>query len=123
MKKKTAHAWDWSPVDTRDVLSATKDKILLLGDIKITDTELQNLQMEAKTLKNFRIWKIMQETIKQKAIKMGFVESETWERTMSGKMMLLNLDVLRTVIESLLLAQPLHTPDAPLKPPKHVIGK
>lgn len=118
--KKAPKANSWSSVDPLDVLTATKDKILLLGDTKLTDVELKNLQMEAKTLKNFRLWSIMQNTIKQKAIVMGLVESETWERTISAKMMLLNLDILKSVVDSLLVAQPLHTPPVAPRPPKHL---
>lgn len=98
-RQPTSNAWDWSPVDPLQVLIVTQDRKMLLGDEPITDIELKNLQSEVKALKNFRIWRIFQDTIKQKSIELGFVKADNWEQTMSGKMMLHNLGILRSVLE------------------------
>lgn len=97
----------------------TKEHKMLLGGELLTEVDLKNLQAEIKALKAFRIWSIFQQTLKQKAIQMGLVESETWERTMSAKMMLLNLDVMKSIVDVLEQAKPLHTPAAPPQVPKH----
>lgn len=118
-KKAKVKPWQWSPVDPLEVLSVSKEQILLLGSERITETELKNLQMEAKTLKTFRLWRIMQETVKQKAIQMGFVDAETWERAMSGKMMLHNLGILHSIVENLTIVPVARTPLTTPRPSKH----
>lgn len=101
-KKKTSlKAWEWSVVDPTQVLVVGQDRKMTLGGEVITEIELKNLKAEVKALKNFRVWRIFQETIKQKAIEMGFVKADNWEQTMSGKMMLHNLGILRSVVEVL----------------------
>lgn len=110
--------WEWSPVDPFAVVTITQDRKIMLGSEQITETELKNLQAEAKVLKNMRIWHVLQETVKQKSIQMGFVEAETWERTMSGKMMLHNLGILKSVVDSLLHMPPQYVATLPPKPHK-----
>lgn len=111
--------WEWSPIDPRQVLTVSKERVLLLGDQVITETELRNLQAEAKVIKNSQIWRVMQETVKQKAVLMGFVEAETWERTMSGKMMLHNLGILKSIVDTLTVVPTQKMPLQMPKPSKH----
>ncbi len=119
-EKSQPKAWEWSPVDLNQVLTVTQDRKILLGSEVITETELRNLQGEAKALKNMRIWLILQETVRQKAIEMGFVQAETWERTMSGKMMLHNLGILKSIVETLIKVPEAHAPLVAPRPSKHV---
>lgn len=84
----------------------TKDHDIFLGSSKITDIEMKNLQQEAKVLKNFRLWKVLQETVRQKAVEKGVVESTNWEQTLSAKMMLHNLGILKSIVEVLVTYQP-----------------
>lgn len=115
--KKKIKPNEWVPVDVLDVVVVTKDHKLFVGGQQLTDIELKNLQSEIKALKAFRIWSLFQNTVKQRAIETGFVTSETWERTMSGKMMLLNLDILRSIVDAIEKVPPLHTP-IPMRAPK-----
>lgn len=114
---KKIKAPEWVPVDAREVVVVTQDHKLFIGGEQLTEIELKNLQAEVKALKTFRIWSLFQNTVKQKAIETGFIKAETWERTMAGKMMLLNLDVLRSIVDAIEKVPPLHTPMV-ARPPK-----
>ncbi len=105
---------EWVVVDPQDVLRVTPDKKILLGGKEITEVDLENLQAEVKAFKHMRLFTLFDNTVRQKAIEMGFVESETWERTMSGKMMLFNLDMLKSLMASVEAVKPT-PPPAPKK--------
>lgn len=117
--KPKQKVWEWSPVDPLDVLVVDKDRKMSLGGAPITDIELKNLQQEVKALKAFRLWGIFQETIKQKAIDRGFLESLDWEQTLSGKMMVHNLGILRSIVEVIEKATPTSQPIAPPRQQRH----
>ena len=55
-------------VDQVDVLVVTDKGRVLLGGEQLSDIEVKELKAEAKLLKNTRLWKVIQETLKQKAI-------------------------------------------------------
>lgn len=103
---KKPQAPSWNPIDPLEVITVTKDHDIFLGSSKITDIEMKNLQQEAKVLKNFRLWKVLQETVRQKAVEKGVVESTNWEQTLSAKMMLHNLGILKSIVEVLVTYQP-----------------
>lgn len=107
--RKKIKPYEWSPVDPQEVVLVNQSNELFVGGVKLTDIELKNIQAEVKALKSFRLWSLFQNTVKQKAIETGFVKAETWERTMAGKMMLLNLDVLKSIVDSIERVPPLHT--------------
>lgn len=100
------------PLDTNEVLKVLPDKRVFMGANEITPIEVKNLQEEVRALKNFRIWKVMQETVKQKAIDKGFYEALSWEETLSGKMMVHNLGILKSIVDVIDRYQP------PVVPPK-----
>jgi hypothetical protein len=100
-KKKASKPWDWSPVDPLEVLVVTKDHKMFIGSEPITEIELKNLQQEVKALKSFRVWRILQETIRQKAIEKGLIQSVVWEETLAAKMMIHNLGIIKTIVEVL----------------------
>lgn len=117
--KKQNKAWEWSPIDLKEVFVVTKEHKMLLGGELLTEVDLKNLQSEVKALKAFRLWRIFNETLRNKAVEMGFIKAENWEQTMSGKMAIFNLDVLKSITDVLEQAKPLHTPPAPPHVPKH----
>lgn len=84
---------------------------LLLGNEVLSEKEVAILQDEIRVLKNFRIWGVMQDTVRQKAIEQGFYNSANWEQTLSGKMMVYNLDILRTLLATIELYKFPHIPD------------
>lgn len=85
-------------IDVKDVLVYSKDtkQVLLFGQ-PISDIELKSLKEEAKALKTFRIWRIMQETLKHHAVQDGFLNALNWEQTLAGKMMVHSLGVIASI--------------------------
>ena len=89
----------WIKVDATEVLKTTKDGKLLLFGEPITNIDLQNLKQEARALENFKLWRVMQETLKNAAVERGLVNSLNWETTLSAKMMLYSLDILKNILD------------------------
>jgi len=87
-------------VNLHDVLSITKGKFFLNGR-EVEADELSALKGEAISLSNFRLWAIIQETIKQKGIEKAVLESKNWEEVLAGKMMLHDLGLIRSIIQGL----------------------
>jgi hypothetical protein len=81
----------WVKIDHTQVLKATKDGKLYLFGEQISDIDLRTLQQEARAFKAFKLWRVLRETMKERAIQRGLVDSLNWETTLSAKMM---LDVL-----------------------------
>lgn len=86
-------------IDITQVLQVSKDHMLCIDGKPLTELEVSKLKEEARVLESFRIWLIMQETVKQKAVEKGFLESKDWEETLAGKMMLHNLGLLKSILE------------------------
>ena len=80
-----------------------------LGQEKLSSTELRNLKSEADSLQRMRIWRIMQETVKQKAIEKAILQSTDFEQVLSGKLMLHNLGIQQSIID---LIQKLKDPES-----------
>ena len=59
---------------------------------------MRNLITEAKALEGFRIWSIMQETIRNEAMDRGFNKSTSFDDLKTCKLMLYNLDVLKSIV-------------------------
>lgn len=85
-------------IDQFQVLRAVKGTLYLAGE-PMTEIEVQNLKQEVRALKNFRVWQIMHETVRQAALDKGFYEATEWEHTLSGKMMVHNLGILKNIVD------------------------
>lgn len=70
-----------------------------LGQDELSVTDLRQLKIEAESLQRFRLWRIMQETVKQKAIEKAILQSTDFEQVLSGKMMLHNLGILVSIVK------------------------
>lgn len=96
---------DWK-VDPNNVISFVKtDTGLLkgyLGMNELSEQEAKNLQQEARTLEQFRIWDVFQETLRQEAINRAVMSSKNFEEVLAGKMMVHNLGVMKAVLENIL---------------------
>ncbi len=94
----------WS-VDPDYVFSVSKTGIIMLNGQQITIRELKNLKSEVRAIKEFQIWKVLQNTLKQKAIEKGMLQATDLyslagnEQVLSGKMMIFNLDIFKTIID------------------------
>lgn len=70
-----------------------------MGGELITNEEIANLKQEVILLRQTRIWKIFQETLRQYAIEKAFNDSKSWEEVLAGKMMMHNLGVMQTIVD------------------------
>jgi len=101
-KKPTTKSPEWTDLDWRDILLVSKDGLTIsIGGEKLTQQDLTNLQSEIKSLKQFRIWRILQETLRHKAVEKSITQSENWEQVLSGKMMLHSLGVMKSIVHVL----------------------
>lgn len=87
-------------VNPEYVMTLGKDGSMFLNGKKIDDTEAATLKSEAIALKNFKLWNIMQETLHDQAIKVMCEKSTNWEDMRGGKLMLHNLEVIKTIVET-----------------------
>lgn len=105
-KLKNDEAKSWL-VDPEFVFSVSKAGNALLNGDQITTAELRNLKAEVHALKEFQIYKILQNTLRQKALEKAVLTSTDLyslkgnEQVLSGKMMVWNLDVLKTIVNSI----------------------
>ena len=91
-------------VDLHDVVDLRKEGgklFLFIGGLKATQDQVRELKNQAIVLQPTRLWRIMQETVKQKAIEKAVIESKTWEEALSGKMMLHDLGLLRSIVDAI----------------------
>ncbi len=101
-KKSTTKSPAWSDLNVSDVLYVSKEKSkIFLGREPLTEVDLKNLQAEIKALKQFKIWTILTETLKHKAIEKGMTLSENWEQTLSAKMMMHNIGIIKSIVDVL----------------------
>lgn len=94
-RKYSADNWLVNP---NHVLQAT-DSGVYLGMEKITHNEASQLKRDAVVLKEMRLWQILQETLKQKAIDKSVMDSTNWEQVLAGKMMVHNLSIIKSIVE------------------------
>ncbi len=101
LKKKDLSMW---LVDPDWIFAVTKGGLIQLNGEQVTTQELKNLKSEVRALKEFQIYKIMQNTIRQKAIeKAVLVSTDLYsakgnEQVLGGKMMVYNLDIIQTIM-------------------------
>lgn len=100
-KKSTAKLPAWTDLDSQDILLVSKEGKIYLNGEPLSQIDVQNLQAEIKSLKQFRIWRILQETLRHKAIEKSITQSENWEQVLSGKMMLHSLGVMKSIVQVL----------------------
>lgn len=95
----------WS-VNPQSVFSVSNTGLILLNGEQITSQELKNLKSEVRALKEFQIYNILQNTLRQKAVEKAVLTSTDLyslkgnEQVLAGKMMVYSLDILKTIIES-----------------------
>jgi len=88
---------EWQ-VDKYSVLEIKNGKVFVGGEA-LAEADINKLQAELKALEEFRIWNIMQETVRQKAVEKAVLHSENWEQVLAGKMMIHNLGIIKSILE------------------------
>lgn len=73
---------------------------LSLGGRTLDSEEVSVLKQESDALLRSRLWAIMQETVKQKAIDKTVRESTNWEQALAGKMMIHSLGLLKSIVDA-----------------------
>lgn len=71
----------------------------MLGDHELTKRELELLKAEVSAWQAGQLWRIMQETVKEKAIEKGFYQSTDFEQTAFGKAMVHNLGIQSSILK------------------------
>ena len=72
--------------------------IVKLNGEQLAKEEVRQLKTEAIAIQKFRLWTIMQETLKQKAIEKAVVQSTNFEQVLAGKLMLHNLSLQKSIV-------------------------
>jgi hypothetical protein len=85
-------------ISVNDIIYDIEGKIFI-GGKQVGDTELRSLIAEAKALEGFRIWTIMQETVKNEAMDKGFNKAVSFDDLMTCKLMLHNLGILKSIVK------------------------
>ena len=79
---------------------ATEDKgTLVLGGKIATIDELRSIVEEVKALESMRLWSILNETPKQKALERGWNKSTTLEELNTAKTMYSTLELQQSIIK------------------------
>ena len=84
-------------VNPDNVVKADKGKIYI-GGKPVSDSEVKMLEAEVKALEGFRIWSLMNETVRSQAMEKGFNNSLTYEDLLTSKLMLYNLDIINSIV-------------------------
>lgn len=92
-------------IDPEKVFTVTKTGIIMLNGQQITTMELNNLKAEVRAFKSMQIYEIVQHTVRQKAIEKAILTSTDLytqkgnEQVLAGKMMIWDLDIIKTIIK------------------------
>jgi hypothetical protein len=90
-------------VNKSKVLVVEPSGTITIGGNPMTKQELAILKSEVQTFRNFSYWKIVEETIKQKAIEKSVVSSNVTDikeqnlELLAGKMMIHNLGIIKSI--------------------------
>lgn len=95
-ERYTAQHWLVNP---DDVLTVNDKGFVFLNGKSITDIEVKELKAEVKAFKNFKLWRILQETIRQKAIEKSVLQSKNFDEVVAGKMMIHNIGIIKSIVE------------------------
>lgn len=90
---------DWL-VNPDGVLTVSDKGIMYLNGEQISDLEKKGLKAEVQALKSFKLWEIMQETLRQKAIEKAVLTSTDYEQVLAGKMMIHNLGIIKSIVDA-----------------------
>ncbi len=85
-------------VNPDDVVRQDKG-VVYMGKNPIQEQDIRQMQAEIKALEGFRIWRIMNETVRSQAMDLGFNKSVNFDDMRNCKMMLFNLDIFNSIIK------------------------
>lgn len=91
-------------IDPQQVIGYLQNGTIMLGGEQVTERQLKNLKAEIRTLNEFEIYGIFINTVRKLALDKAVITATDLyspkgnEMVLAGKMMVYNLDVLRTII-------------------------
>ena len=107
-------------VNPHHIFDLTKTGVYL-GMEPATKEKAKELKQQASLLKDFLLWDVLQETIKNEAIHIGLKTSTNWEGTLQGKAMLINLDIIKGIVNKMAKINLDNIPDSNGTKPEIVI--
>lgn len=96
---------EYLPIEPSSVLEIKGDKVYLDGK-EVEKVEMHELRTEAGFFQRSKLWKIFQETLRSHAHKVMFVKSTSFDDMRTGKAMLYNLDIEKSIVDLLLKIKP-----------------
>jgi len=94
-------------VDPEKVLTVNASGLVFLKGEQITERELLNLKSEIRSIKGMQFYDLVQNTIRAKAVEKAVLTSTDLyslkgnEQVLAGKMMIYNLDIIKTLVEKI----------------------
>lgn len=88
-------------VNQNHVFQVSKTGIPFLGLEPVTKEVARELQQQARALKDFLVWDVFKNTVKQQAIDLALKTSTSWEHVLPSKMMIHNLTLLDSIITAM----------------------
>lgn len=94
-------------VDPELVFAVTKTGLIQLNGKQVTAMELKNMKSEVRAMKEFTVYKVIDMTLRQKAIEKAVLTSTDLyslkgnEQVLAGKMMIYNLDIIKTILNAI----------------------
>lgn len=85
-----------------DVIRVNDRGVLTIGGEIVTENEIRQLIVEAKALEKFTLWRILNETIKQDALDIGWKNSTKMEDLNTCKTMYYALDLQSSIVKLIL---------------------
>lgn len=85
-----------------DVIKSANNGSLYIGNAVLGETELRQLIAEAKAIEGFRLWKIINESVKDDAVKIGWNNSTKMEDLNTAKTIFYTLDLQKSIINTIL---------------------
>lgn len=83
------------------VFDISPSGIPYLGQEPITKERAKQLKQEAGLLKTMLLYDVIQETIRQEAITKSITLSKNWEEVLTGKTMLVNLGIIKKIVDKI----------------------
>src|SRR5260221_116458 len=85
-------------VSPDDIIETRKGQLFIGGE-QVEENELRSLIAEVKALEGFRIWKLMNETVRADAMDKGFNKSVNFGDMVNCKMILYTLDIFNSILD------------------------
>ncbi len=87
----------FSTVDISSVARSDKGKMYIGGN-EASPEEVDAMKEEIRFLESTRIWRLFQETVRYQAQETIITKSLSFDDVKSGKLMLVNLDILQSIV-------------------------